>query len=425
MKAKTVLFFPWHIGAGHTGRCLVVAHILRRLGYKCFFSNDPTGRLVTSEGFEVISRETTVFERPPPSKTQYLSLPNIDAVYASMRYYRAERIEVQLLLDLTAVDLVKPRFIVSHMQPTSVIAARIRGLPAVSIADADFIDPSPEAWMPWVTGYEANFAPYPRSTPAFNTILRKNRLEEIADVSDLLCSDLVLLASIPELEPIPPIRSKRNNIVYVGPLIWDHSDHELKSRLNYNAPRPRVYASFGSGEGTAVAATQVAIDAATQSRCSLVLSTGYAAKAPLPQTLPNVAIHRFGGLNIGLQWADLMVCHGGHSTLIAGLCAGKPIIVIPTMSENEANGRFMVEKTGAGFLLYRTEIDVVSHRLNFVPRYIDESSQPSLTTESFLAAIADVTTSRAYSDASQGIAQRLRPWLDRTEHLVANLLAEV
>ena len=52
-KKKTVLFFPWDVsgGFGYTGRCLAIAEILIKCGYKCIFSATETSSTIKRSGF--------------------------------------------------------------------------------------------------------------------------------------------------------------------------------------------------------------------------------------------------------------------------------------------------------------------------------------------------------------------------------------
>lgn len=50
---------------------------------------------------------------------------------------------------------------------------------------------------------------------------------------------------------------------------------------------------------------------------------------------------------------DLMVHHGGHSSVMTGLMAGTPAVIIPTITERESNARRLAA-LGAGELVIPT-----------------------------------------------------------------------
>jgi UDP:flavonoid glycosyltransferase YjiC (YdhE family) len=51
---------------------------------------------------------------------------------------------------------------------------------------------------------------------------------------------------------------------------------------------------------------------------------------------------------------DLMVHHGGHSSVMTGLSAGTPAVIIPTITERESNARRLVA-LGAGEIVMPTD----------------------------------------------------------------------
>jgi UDP:flavonoid glycosyltransferase YjiC (YdhE family) len=71
----------------------------------------------------------------------------------------------------------------------------------------------------------------------------------------------------------------------------------------------------------------------------VVLTTGH---QPLPNevgALPSNFRHApyVPGLAMARR-SDLMVHHGGHGSLVTGLSAGTPAVIVPTYSERETRG---------------------------------------------------------------------------------------
>jgi UDP:flavonoid glycosyltransferase YjiC (YdhE family) len=52
--------------------------------------------------------------------------------------------------------------------------------------------------------------------------------------------------------------------------------------------------------------------------------------------------------------ADLIIHHGGHSSVMTGLAAGTPAVIIPTITERESNARRVVA-LGAGEIAMPTD----------------------------------------------------------------------
>jgi UDP:flavonoid glycosyltransferase YjiC (YdhE family) len=358
----------------------------------------------------------------------YMAVPSLDASYASAGYYHPGRIVLQLEKDRKAISRMQPDLVITHMEPTAVIAARLEGVPVVSIADADFLEAGPVSWMPWIEDKKARLTPYPPSTPAFNRILQEVGLPLISDVSDLLCTDLVLVASTPELEPVSAKCSHRGTVHYVGPLIWDPGGDDVAHRLAEfgSCDDPHIYVTLGSGEVAATTLIETSMRLAQTARCFLFIATGYAIQVRNSEGVANrVRLHSFGGIRAALRWADAVICHGGHSTILACLLEGKPMVIVPGMSENEANARLMVARTETGFLLYHTELDSKTGRLRIIQRYPDLPSQSVLNTENLLCALNELLLNSRYTINAQRKAKQLQPWLQEGARRIVSLVNEV
>jgi UDP:flavonoid glycosyltransferase YjiC (YdhE family) len=408
-----VLFFPWSVGAGHTGRCLVAARVLREAGLGCAFACDPTGGGVEREGFAVLGEGGGRRARAVMPAGGYLAVASLDAAYASAGYYHPARIRAQVEEDRSLVRRVRPRLVVTHMHPTAAIAARLEGSKVASIVEADFLPPASQSWMPWILAGSLRLPPFPPSAPAFGRVLEEFGLPAVASVGELLFGDRTWVASAPELDPLPP-GPDGTRVEYVGPLIWRPDDGQIAADLARlrTGRRRRVYVTLGSGEvSPAQEVARAALGAAEAAGWSLLLATGYADHHPLP--CPHGSLVRsFGGLGAALEWADAVVCHGGHSTVLAALLAGKPIVVAPAISENEANGRTMVEATGAGFLLYHSEADASARRLRLRPRY-PELTSGMLSAESLTKAVSELLEEPAYGSSARRWSAALRAWTAR------------
>jgi UDP-N-acetylglucosamine--N-acetylmuramyl-(pentapeptide) pyrophosphoryl-undecaprenol N-acetylglucosamine transferase len=93
---------------------------------------------------------------------------------------------------------------------------------------------------------------------------------------------------------------------------------------------------------------RAAITALGDSPVQVVLTTGY---QELPQEVGAVPsnFHHAAYLpgHAMAERCDLMVHHGGHSSVMTGLSAGTPAVIIPTITERESNARRVVA-LGAG-----------------------------------------------------------------------------
>jgi len=325
------------------------------------FADTGLSDMVRQHGYRVLA-QTTAGSRAAEHRNvpPYLPFMNVERVFATAaRFYRADLVRRQFIEDLRCVDEVKPDLVVIDMHPTAAIAAAVRGVPVLSIVDPDFLWPTPNAWMPWVDADPRVLVPFPSCTPAFNALLAANGLPLITSPAELLRGAHALVASAPGLEPIPDVTA-----TYIGPLFWDPpwvSGGDLP--LANDRSIPHVYISIGSGAMVTTAVLQSLIDVARQQPWHVFISSGLESR-DLLDVPANVTVGGFTGIARAIAWADVVVCHGGAGTVLASLLHGKPIVVLPFMSEQEMNGR-MVERVGAGVTLRHSSFDRARRALVF------------------------------------------------------------
>lgn len=97
-----------------------------------------------------------------------------------------------------------------------------------------------------------------------------------------------------------------------------------------------------------------AIAAFGDTRMQVVLTTGYqelpSELAPLPSNFHHAAYLPGRAM---AERCDLMVHNGGHGSVMMGLLAGTPAVIIPTITERESNAR-RVMALGAGEIVLPT-----------------------------------------------------------------------
>lgn len=377
--------------------------------YEIVFAADPTGNMVAAGGFHTVGAAGPRPRSPFPA-ADYLAITGPGDAFASMGYYRASRIRAQVEADRALIRRVRPDGVVTHMHPTSAIAARCEGVPIVSVADADFFVTGPAGWMPWLGDGGARVSPFPPSLPAFNEVLADYGQKPIEECSDLLIGDLALIASVPEVE-LPDVRYRdRSDIHYVGPLVWDPDlDGDLARRLRaFTVPgRIQVYASVGGGAVSTQEIAAAAQDAAAAHGWSLVLSGGLGVTPEPAGGGAQVLRQRFGGITAASAWAAVVVCHGGHSTVLAALQAGKPVVVVPAMSENEGNGRHLVSANGVGLALVTSSIGE-GNRVRLTPRRTPAGDARFVDGPGLADAVSEVMDDPSYRLRAGELSLRLR-----------------
>jgi UDP:flavonoid glycosyltransferase YjiC (YdhE family) len=367
---RRALFFPWSAGggSGYTCRCLAVATRVAST-YRCAFGPEAIPSLIDDAGFQLVGPRARWHSTAP--QHDYLPFANVERVYAvTARYFRAQRIREHVERDRAAIAEYRPELVVVDMQPTAAIAARSLGLPLISLADADFLSPSSSAWMPWLTLAPDALIPHPSCLPAFNEVLEGLALDSIDSVTELLWGDVTLVPSSAELEPVVRPPAGRSAAVHVGPLYWDPP--RAKPVLPQDADSARVYVTIGSGGMISDRVMRRVLDALAQARLSVFVSTGIGSRTGLSHAA-NIHYGGFTGLTEAIRWSDVVVTHGGYSSVLATISLGRPQAVIPLMSEQEANGRELVERPGCGLLIRSTRTDGDKRALRFRNRFSGES----------------------------------------------------
>ncbi|MEV7196955.1 nucleotide disphospho-sugar-binding domain-containing protein [Streptomyces sp. NPDC093510] len=412
---ERVLFFPWGWGGGaaYTGRCLVLAAALAEAGDEVAFADCGINAMVREAGFPVLASEP---EAPSPPDRHpmppFLPFADVERVFAvAATYHRIERVRQRIAADTRLIEEYRPTLVVIDMCPTAALAARAKGIPVVSLADADFVTPRDNGWMPWSTVAPRDLLPHPSSLPVWDEVSRELGLGPVARAEHLLWGDVTLVSSLPGLEPLdgPPHRGRLH---YVGPMYWN----PVKPVDGPPPPltdRPRVYVTIGSGGTVGRQALQNVLDACADEPWSVYVSSGFAFEGGL-KVPDNVVVAGFTGLDTPLEWADVVVSHGGSATVLATLRHGKPSVVMPFMSEQEMNGRQLVEDTGAGVLL-RTSETTPRGRLNFRDRYSGPSDQPCVRVDDIRRGVAEVLGGAGFTERAAQWGERLRACQESTD----------
>lgn len=414
-----VLFFPWGWGgaAGYTGRCLALARELAAAGDEIAFADCGATHLVREAGFRVLPQQTAqlreLHRRRVPSFLPFAGVERVFAVAAG--YFRPERFQQQLDEDTAAVSAYRPDLVVVDMSPTGALAARSAGIAVVSLADTDFIDPGANPWMPWSTVHPETLLPHPSCLPVLDAASRRLGLGPVSRAEELLAGDVTLIPSTPEIEPVSRDGSWPGGVHHVGPMYWDPPGVAGSLTLPSAGGRKRVYVSIGSGGMVGAQALQEVLDACAGEPWSVFVSTGYAFDHEL-SVPPNVTLGGFTGLRRPLEWADVVVNHGGYSTIIAGYEHGKPSIVLPFMSEQEMNGRDLVERVGAGLLLRRSRTRD-DGRLEFTDRYTGSTDSPCVGSEDIRSGIREVLADDAMRRRACELGADLRALRDSTDRV--------
>lgn len=362
------LFFPSYRGGGfgHVSRCLALADELERRGWDVAF-------LLGGPHVDRVSAKWPVF-RPPsppvrarlrrwlgatlmPARPQpaylFFSDLNFQAVRDGFNTPQTVQQEVGWQLDI--VDRLRPDVLIGDAWLLTSIVGRLAGLPVVQIirsaahpARPQLIwwrDPPPQIRSPDITS-------------VFNPALEEWGLDSIQRAEDLLDGDLLLIPSIPELDPLPPDAQRSH---YVGPLtLPGQSDAPVPDWMAaLPGDRPIVYVTVGGGSNAVRGLDLLSFWEATfgETAWTVVVSTG---GRPVPRRWRRKENPRFfswvpGTAMVGR--ADVVVFHGGYGTMMETVRFGVPSVVVPFHTEQESNGR-RLEREGVARVLAPADEDL-------------------------------------------------------------------
>ena len=127
----------------------------------------------------------------------------------------------------------------------------------------------------------------------------------------------------------------------------------------------------------------------------VVLTTGYQELPAEIGTLPSNFHHAtYVPGRAMAERSDLMVHHGGHSSVMQSLAAGTPAVIIPTISERESNARRLVT-LGAGEMVLPVD---------------GENGEKEIDVAEFSAKVDRVLREPGYLTAAQRVAASKRQY---------------
>ena len=157
-------------------------------------------------------------------------------------------------------------------------------------------------------------------------------------------ADLVLVTSYAAFHDGPPVPA---NVVFSGPsrpaVATPWSPREPGRRL--------ILASLSTGQQNQAPALRRLCEALCGVDAEVLVTTGLAIA---PDELPSAAhmtLVRAAPHEAVLAHADLLVTHGGHGTLMAGLAAGVPILALPGIAGDQPPNAARVAGLGLGEVL--------------------------------------------------------------------------
>lgn len=330
-------------------RMVPIARALADRGHEvAIFNPAPApGKLIAEAGLTSLPMPARPMPAPQFDLLQVSEAWDVEHFFGGV-YTSEEYVRQALPVYLDLIRGYAPDAVVDSFDPLPCLASRILKVPLVTVLQGNF-HPQSRGFKWWEKERPAGLS---SGTKHVNKVIAEYGLAPLNRCIDVMAGDLSLIVGTPETDPV----DEHANVTYVGPMVFQRPDAALPDWIHaIGRERPLVWVYPGNARYAPVATPidsivviRAAIAALADEPVEVVLTTGY---QELPRELGALPGNfRHAAYVPGLLMAarcDLVVFHGGHSSVMTTLQAGTPSVVIPTITERESNARRLAS-LGAG-----------------------------------------------------------------------------
>ena len=323
-----VYFAPCGIGLGHVGRSVPIAKKLLEKNAEVTFSTYKDGiRYIEKEKLPLIKAPSIGFQVKPDGSVNFRqTAANPGPFFASFTLMN------QVNAEIRAIESFGPDVVVSDSRISSLVAARILGIPRICILNQ-----------------------FQVIIPRRKRFLRLARFADFATLAIIgkiwTSVDTVLIPDFP-----PPYtictgnlkipKSYQKNVKLIGPILEVRPDEmptekELRRQLSLPSDKPVIFAPVSGPVRERAFLTGILrkILMKFPKDYEVVMSLGYPNTDEKPIRRGNVTIYKWIPSRFEhLKACDLVIGRAGHGTITQCMCYGKPIILVPTPNHTEQLG---------------------------------------------------------------------------------------
>ncbi|MCG2785655.1 MAG: hypothetical protein L6461_11165 [Anaerolineae bacterium] len=349
---QTLIFSPAVYNLAETTRCIEVAKACREAFDVLFISyGGEFEHLITKAGFAIQPLEPQI----TPEKAEHIYKVDQGAKFGDL--FSVAEVEQQVRNEIALFEKVKPVAVVTGFNMSNGISCRVAKVPLVwlthstwmlaSMLEArlgtwpDMLDFPPLNWLPdatllWITKKFTALSGL--ILRPYNQVARHYGLAPFADIEQIWTGDYNLLAEpaeVCELD-LPP------SYHYIPPLIGRLDIPVPDEILQLPKDKPLVYFAMGSSGQPQVIAKIV--ESFKDKPYRVIAPVAKHLKGMNVQVPENVLVTDWLPAHKVNPLADISVIHGGIGTVMTACLAGKPVVGISMMFEQEANIDCLVRK---------------------------------------------------------------------------------
>jgi UDP:flavonoid glycosyltransferase YjiC (YdhE family) len=327
------VLLAWEFGGdlGHVRRLTAVAAALHAQGHEAALAPSDlrtlghcaAGPQGASRGAKTELFQAPLLSAPPTPDPSPLSASDI---LLNLGYGDGAGLAGALRAWLALFDLWNPDVVAADYGPTALLAARMRGIPRVTLGSGFAMPPASDplpALRDWIETAPATLAAIDERllgavARAFERLRATQGPPRAAH--EIFAADLQLLCTFPEIDPLGP----RESAVYVGPVSRGSADEAIGWSAHAG---PRIFAYLKPH------------DARFASLLEALATVAGEAIVAAPGLAPGEAARLTGGtlrvfantlnLECAMEGADLCVCPAGAGAAAAALAAGVPLALLP------------------------------------------------------------------------------------------------
>lgn len=365
-----VYFAPCGIGLGHVGRTMPIAKELRKERVEVAFST-------YRDGIRYVEHEKLPLMKAPPIGFQVKPDGSIDFRQTAVNpgpFFASFTLLEQVNAEVKFIESFKPNIVVSDSRISSLLAARLLGIPRICILNQ------------------------------FQLIVpRRKHLLHLARFADSIALTLVgkmwtsgNTVLIPDFPPPYTIstgnlnipKSYRKNVRLIGPILevrppeLDSKD-KLRKKLELPLDKPVIFVPISGPIKEKAFLTGLIRKTLLEfpKDYEIIMSLGYPDDNSRPVRYGNVTIYKWIPNRFEyLKACDVVVARAGHGTITQAMCYGKPIILVPTPSHTEQiNNAKQASDLGVAGILLQENLNK-QELLKSVTRALDGKTKEKLKT---------------------------------------------